>query len=66
MPCEVGTGSLVDSAGGALGSVKNKLKLYNDLDYSTYMLLSNMCLSYTELCCRDVGLKQSKFVDTTK
>lgn len=45
MTYEAGTKVLADSAGRALGSVVNKLKICRDLGYSTYSQLYDACVS---------------------
>ena len=42
---EAGIQSLTDSAGRALGSVINKMKVCNDLGYCTYTKLYDVCVS---------------------
>ncbi len=61
---DVGTGALADSAGRALGSVINKLKVYKELGYSTYIQLYQACVSPILNYAAGVwGSRESKVID---
>lgn len=65
MTFETGSGCLADSAGRALGSVINKIKVCNDMGYFTYTQLYNACVSPILNYAAGVwGFKESKVIDT--
>ncbi len=64
MSFDVGTGALADSAGRALGSVINKLKVCKELGYSTYTQLYQACVSPILNYAAGVwGSRESKVID---
>ena len=65
MTFETGFRCLADSAGRALGSVINQMKVCNDLGYFTYTQLYNACVSPILNNAAEVwGIKESKVIDT--